>query len=100
VQRSTLYAWLVNGADTGVPELERLARTIYSWRGELLAYLDTERDLVQRRRTVAYFLTLVDVTPAAAVYESAYRRAAASTATLPVPDGDPLVVDGADLEDL
>lgn len=29
-------------ADAGVPELERLARTIDSWRGELLAYFDTD----------------------------------------------------------
>jgi transposase len=36
-----LYAWLTHCADTGVPELERLARTIDSWRTELLAYFDT-----------------------------------------------------------
>ena len=36
-----LYAWLVHCADAGVPELERLARTINSWRTELLAYFDT-----------------------------------------------------------
>jgi transposase len=38
-----LYAWLVHCADAGVPELERLARTIDSWRPELLAYFDTDR---------------------------------------------------------
>ena len=31
-----LYAWLVHCADAGVPELQRLARTIDSWRHELL----------------------------------------------------------------
>jgi transposase len=36
-----LYAWLVHCADADVPELERLARTIDSWRGELPAYFDT-----------------------------------------------------------
>jgi transposase len=36
-----LYAWLGHCADSGVPELERLARTIDSWRTELLAYFDT-----------------------------------------------------------
>jgi transposase len=30
-------------ADAGVPELERLARTLDSWRTELLAYFDTDR---------------------------------------------------------
>ena len=38
-----LYAWLTHCADAGVPELERLARTIDSWRTELLAYFDTDR---------------------------------------------------------
>jgi transposase len=38
-----LYAWLIHCADAGVPELERLARTIDSWRTELLAYFDTDR---------------------------------------------------------
>jgi hypothetical protein len=33
----------VHCADAGVPELERLARTIDSWRHELLAYFDTDR---------------------------------------------------------
>ncbi len=36
-----LYRWLVHCADSDVPELHRLARTIDSWRGELLAYFDT-----------------------------------------------------------
>lgn len=36
-----LHRWLVWCADTNVPELRRLARTIDSWRGELLAYFDT-----------------------------------------------------------
>jgi transposase len=31
----------VHCADADVPELERLARTIDSWRGELPAYFDT-----------------------------------------------------------
>jgi len=31
------YRWLAFCADSGVPELERLARTLDSWRGELLA---------------------------------------------------------------
>jgi transposase len=38
-----LYAWLTHCADAGVPELQRLARTIDSWRAELLAYFDTDR---------------------------------------------------------
>jgi transposase len=38
-----LYAWLTRCADAEVPELERLARTIDSWRPELLAYFDTDR---------------------------------------------------------
>jgi transposase len=36
-----LYRWLTHCADTEVPELHRLARTIDSWRTELLAYFDT-----------------------------------------------------------
>ncbi len=36
-----LYRWLVHCADSDVPELHRLARTIDSWRDELLAYFDT-----------------------------------------------------------
>jgi transposase len=35
-----LHRWLVHCAD--VPELHRLARTLDAWRGELLAYLDTD----------------------------------------------------------
>jgi transposase len=38
-----LYRWLAYCADAAVPELTRLARTIDSWRGELLAYFDTNR---------------------------------------------------------
>ena len=37
------YAWLTHCADAGVPELERLARTLDCWRTELLAYFDTDR---------------------------------------------------------
>jgi transposase len=33
-----LYRWLAYCADAGIPELTRLARTIDSWRAELLAY--------------------------------------------------------------
>jgi transposase len=36
-----LYRWLVYCADAAIPELTRLARTIDSWRTELLAYFDT-----------------------------------------------------------
>lgn len=36
-----LHRWLVSCADSDVPELHRLARTIDSWREELLAYFDT-----------------------------------------------------------
>jgi transposase len=36
-----LHRWLVHCADSEVPELHRLARTIDSWREELLAYFDT-----------------------------------------------------------
>lgn len=36
-----LYRWLVQCADSQVPELHRLARTIDSWREEFLAYFDT-----------------------------------------------------------
>ena len=35
------YRWLVYCADAAVPELTRLARTLDSWRPELLAYFDT-----------------------------------------------------------
>jgi transposase len=35
------YQWLVHCAHTDIPELHRLARTIDSWREELLAYFDT-----------------------------------------------------------
>jgi transposase len=36
-----LYRWLTYAADADIPELTRLARTIDSWRPELLAYFDT-----------------------------------------------------------
>ncbi|MDQ1721411.1 MAG: transposase [Pseudonocardiales bacterium] len=36
-----LHRWLTFCADTEIPELHRLARTIDSWRPELLAYFDT-----------------------------------------------------------
>ena len=36
-----LHRWLEHCADSGVPELHRLARTIDGWRPELLAYFDT-----------------------------------------------------------
>jgi transposase len=36
-----LHRWLVHCADSNVPELHRLARTIDTWRTELLAYFDT-----------------------------------------------------------
>jgi hypothetical protein len=36
-----LYQWLVHCADSNLPELHRLARTIDNWREELLAYFDT-----------------------------------------------------------
>jgi transposase len=36
-----LHRWLTFCADTDIPELHRLARTIDSWRPELLAYFDT-----------------------------------------------------------
>jgi len=36
-----LHRWLTFCADTDIPELHRLARTIDSWREELLAYFDT-----------------------------------------------------------
>jgi transposase len=36
------YRWLVHCADAEVPELHRLARTIDSWREELMAYFDTD----------------------------------------------------------
>jgi transposase len=36
-----LHRWLVHCADSEVPELHRLARTLDSWRQELLAYFDT-----------------------------------------------------------
>src|SRR4051812_7483671 len=36
-----LYRWLIHCADSNVPELHRLARTIDGWRPELLAYFDT-----------------------------------------------------------
>ena len=36
-----LYRWFVHCADSEVPELHRLARTIDTWREEFLAYFDT-----------------------------------------------------------
>ena len=36
-----LHRWLEHCADSDVPELHRLARTIDSWRAEFLAYFDT-----------------------------------------------------------
>jgi transposase len=36
-----LYRWFCHCADTDIPELHRLARTIDAWRDELLAYFDT-----------------------------------------------------------
>jgi transposase len=36
-----LHQWLMHCADSNVPELHRLARTIDAWRPELLAYFDT-----------------------------------------------------------
>ena len=36
-----LYHWMVQCADSDIPELHRLARTIEAWRPELLAYFDT-----------------------------------------------------------
>lgn len=36
-----LFRWLCRCADSNVPELNRLARTIDAWRPELLAYFDT-----------------------------------------------------------
>jgi transposase len=39
--QQNLYRWLAYCADANIPELSRLARTIDSWRPELLAYFDT-----------------------------------------------------------
>lgn len=36
-----LHRWLTHCADLSIPELRRLARTIDTWRGALLAYFDT-----------------------------------------------------------
>ena len=36
-----LYRWFVHCADSDIPELHRLARTIDAWNQELLAYFDT-----------------------------------------------------------
>jgi transposase len=36
-----LHRWLTSCADSGIPELIRLATTIDSWRSELLAYFTT-----------------------------------------------------------
>jgi transposase len=36
-----LHRWLVHCADSNIPELHRLARTLDIWRCELLAYFDT-----------------------------------------------------------
>jgi transposase len=41
VAERLLYRWLVHCADSNVPELHRLARTIDTWRPELLAYFET-----------------------------------------------------------
>jgi transposase len=38
---AALYRWLTYCADADIPELTRLATTIDSWPGELLAYFDT-----------------------------------------------------------
>ena len=37
-----LHRWLVHCADSNIPELHRLARTLDIWRSELLAYFDTD----------------------------------------------------------
>jgi len=37
-----LYRWFVHCADSDIPELHRLARTIDAWTDELLAYFDTD----------------------------------------------------------
>ena len=37
-----LYRWFMHCADSEVPELHRLARTIDAWTDELLAYFDTD----------------------------------------------------------
>ena len=37
----SLSRWLAYCADTDIPELTRLARTIDSWHAEFLAYFDT-----------------------------------------------------------
>ena len=36
-----LHRWLVHCAESNIPELHRLARTLDTWRSELLAYFDT-----------------------------------------------------------
>jgi transposase len=36
-----LHRWLVHCADSNIPELHRLARTLDTWRSELLAYFET-----------------------------------------------------------
>ena len=41
VAAERLYRWMTFCVNTGIPELRRLARTIDSWRQELLAYFDT-----------------------------------------------------------
>jgi len=39
--RARLYGFYTAAADSGCPEVERLARTIEAWQGELLAYFTT-----------------------------------------------------------
>ncbi|MGI8721563.1 MAG: transposase, partial [Geodermatophilaceae bacterium] len=39
--QARLYEWMVHCADSGVPELRRLATTIDSWTTEFLAYFTT-----------------------------------------------------------
>jgi transposase len=84
-----LYRWLTYCADANIPELTRLARTIDSWRTELLAYFDTggvsngpteATNLLIKKSNVSDTDSATSTTTG-----SAYSYTAASTGTLSAP---------------
>jgi transposase len=84
-----LYRWLIYCADSGIPELIRLATTIDSWRTELLAYFTTAK--ISNGPTEAINLLIKKSKESATdsatstTTGSAYSCTAASTGTLSQP---------------
>ena len=88
-------------ADSGVPELQRLARTLDSWRAELLAYFDPDR--ISNGPTEAVNLLIKKVKRSGTDFATstttgcAYYCTAGSSGRLPAPprsDPNPRVVLG------